>query len=78
MIPASGVLHSAIIERRIVLPDLEELNQHAANTVAKHGRRGWRIDKPGDSQPNDAIIALAMAVDSCSSRPEPVKLLGWL
>ena len=78
MIPASSVLHAAIVERRIVLPDLEELNQHAANTVAKHGRRGWRIDKPSDAQPNDAIIALAMAVDSAENRPEPVKLLGWL
>lgn len=78
MIPASSSLHAAIVERRILLPDLEELNQHAANTVAKQSRRGWRIDKPNDATPNDAIIALCMAVDSAANRPEPVRLLGWL
>jgi phage terminase large subunit-like protein len=78
MIPASSSLHAAIVERRILLPDLEELNTHAANTVAKHSRRGWRIDKPNDTTPNDAIIALAMAVDSAAHRAEPVRLLGWL
>jgi phage terminase large subunit-like protein len=78
MIPASSTLHAAIVERRILVPDLDELNQHAANTVAKHGRRGWRIDKPNDATPNDAIVALAMAVDSVENRPEPVRLLGWL
>jgi phage terminase large subunit-like protein len=78
MIPASSLLHAAIVERRITLPASEELTQHATNTVAKHSRRGWRIDKPDDHTPNDAIIALAMAVDSAENRPEPVRLLGWL
>jgi phage terminase large subunit-like protein len=78
MIPASSALHASIVERRIVLPDLEELSQHAANTIARHGRRGWRIDKPSEAQPNDAIVALAMAIDSLERQPEPVKLLGWL
>jgi len=78
MIPASSRLHAAIVERRIMLPDLAELSQHAANTVAKHGRRGWRIDKPDARTPNDAIVALAMAVDSAENRPQPVRLLGWL
>jgi phage terminase large subunit-like protein len=78
MIPTSSSLHAAIVERRILLPDLDELNTRAANTVAKHSRRGWRIDKPNTSTPNDGIIALAMAVDSASHRAEPVRLLGWL
>jgi phage terminase large subunit-like protein len=78
MIPASSSLHAAIVGRRILLPDLEELNTHAANTVAKHSRRGWRIDKPNDATPNDGIIALAMAVDSATHQAQPVKLLGWL
>jgi phage terminase large subunit-like protein len=78
MIPASSSLHAAIVERRILLPNLDELNQHAANTVAKHGRRGWRIDKPNDSTPNDGIVALAMAVDSAGHQAQPVKLLGWI
>jgi phage terminase large subunit-like protein len=78
MIPASSSLLAAIVERRIALPELEELNEHAANTVAKQSRRGWRIDKPDDRTPNDAIVALCMAVDSAENRPEPVRLLGWL
>jgi phage terminase large subunit-like protein len=78
MIPASSVLHAAIVERRITLPANEELTQHAANTVAKQSRRGWRIDKPDDRTPNDAIVALCMAVDAAENRPEPVRLLGWL
>jgi len=78
MIPASARLHAAIVEKRISLPNNDELAQHAANTIARHGRRGWRIDKPDDRTPNDAIIALAMAVDAAENRPEPVKLLGWI
>jgi phage terminase large subunit-like protein len=78
MIPASARLHSAIVEKRITLPDDDELAVHAANTIAKQSRRGWRVDKPDDRTPNDAVIALAMAVDAAENRPEPVKLLGWL
>jgi len=78
MVPASARLHAAIVERRLTLPDDAELAQHAANTVAKHSRRGWRIDKPNPRTNNDAIIALAMAVERAEHRPEPIKLLGWL
>jgi phage terminase large subunit-like protein len=78
MIPASARLHAAVTERRLALPDLDELHVHAANTIARHGRRGWRLDKPDDRTPNDAIIALAMAVDSVENQPEPVKLLGFV
>jgi hypothetical protein len=78
MIPASARLHAAVTERRLQLPDLDELHVHAANTIARHGRRGWRLDKPDDRTPNDAIIALAMAVDSVENQPEPVKLLGFV
>jgi hypothetical protein len=51
---------------------------HAANTIARHGRRRWRIDKPDDRTPNDASIALVMAVDTAENRPEPVRFQGWL
>jgi phage terminase large subunit-like protein len=78
MIPASSRLHAAIVEGRITLPDDPRLAQHAANSVAKHSRRGWRIDKPNPRTPNDAIIALAIAVDAMENQPEPVRLLGWL
>jgi len=46
--------------------------------VARHSRRGWRIDKPNPRTNIDAIIALAMAVERAEFRPEPVELLGWL
>jgi phage terminase large subunit-like protein len=78
MIPASARLHAAIVEKRITLPEHEELAQHAANTIAKSSRRGWRIDKPDDRTPNDAIVALCMAVDAAEQRPEPVELLGFI
>jgi phage terminase large subunit-like protein len=78
MIPASARLYAAIVEKRITLPEHEELAQHAANTIARQSRRGWRLDKPDDRTPNDGIIALAMAVDAAEQRPEPVELLGFV
>jgi hypothetical protein len=76
MIPASARLHAAVTEHRLQLPDLDELHVHAAESIARHGRRGWRLDKPDDRIPNDAIIALCMAVESAENRPEPVQVLG--
>ena len=78
MIPASALLHAAVTERRLQLPDLPELHAHAANTIARHGRRSWRLDKPDGATPNDAIIALAMAVDAVEQRPEPARVLGFV
>jgi phage terminase large subunit-like protein len=78
MIPASARLHAAVVEKRLTVPDDPELAQHAANTIAKSSRRGWRLDKPDDRTPNDSIVALCMAVDAAENRPEPVKFLGWL
>ena len=63
MIPASTASTSAVVEQRLTLPDDDELRQHAANTIARHSRRGWRLDKPALEQPNDAIIALCMALE---------------
>jgi hypothetical protein len=76
MIPASARLHAAVTEHRLQLRDLDELHVHAAKSIARHGRRGWRLDKPDDRIPNDAIIALCMAVESAENRPEPVQVLG--
>lgn len=78
MMPASNRLHAAITERRITLPDDPELAKHAANTIARHSRRGWRIDKPNGRIHNDAVVALAMALDRLENKPEPVRLVGWL
>ena len=78
MIPASARLHAAVVERRLQLPDVAELHQHAANTIARHGRRGWRLDKPDARTPNDAVVALAMAVDAVENQPEPTRVLGFV
>jgi phage terminase large subunit-like protein len=78
MIPASDRLYRAIVEKRITLPDDEELRQHAAMTIGRSNRRGVRLDKAKSSHNIDAIVALAMAVDRAENKPEPARLLGWL
>ena len=78
MIPASARLHTAVIERRITLPDDPELARHAADAIARHSRRGWRLDKPSKETNIDAIVALCMALERCENQPEPVRLVGWL
>ncbi len=78
MIPASARLHAAITEQRITLPDNEELARHASEAIARHSRRGWRIDKPNPRANIDAIVALAMAVERAEEMPAPVEVLGWL
>ena len=70
MIPASQRLHAAIVKQRLTLPDDPQL--------ARHSRRGWRIDKPSPRTHIDAMIALCMAVERAEHEPEPVELLGWL
>jgi phage terminase large subunit-like protein len=78
MIPASARLHAAIVEKRLTLANDPEFARHASEAVARHNRRGWRIDKPNPRSNIDAVIALAMAVERAEQKPEPVELLGWL
>ena len=78
MIPASARLHAAIVEQRLTLPDDPEFARHATDAVARHNRRGWRIDKPSPRANMDASIALAMAVERAEQKPAPVERLGWL
>jgi phage terminase large subunit-like protein len=78
IIPASQRLYDAIVEGRLVHPDDERLNAHVAATIARHGRRGWRVDKANRSDKIDAVVALAMALDRLENRPEPTRLIGWL
>lgn len=78
MVPASGRLREAIVQQRLTLPDDRTLSLHAANAVQRHGRRGWRLDKPDRSSPIDALVALAMALERAEHRPEPARLLAWL
>lgn len=78
MCPASAGLRAAIVERRIQLPSDATLAAHAANAVASHSRRGWRIASPIRGVPVDGVVSLAMAVERASFKPEPVRLLGWI
>jgi phage terminase large subunit-like protein len=79
MIPASDRLYRAVVEKRLTVPDHdEELRKQAANTIAKHSRRGWRLDKSSLDLPNDSIIALCMALEALENQPEPVQVVGWL
>jgi phage terminase large subunit-like protein len=78
MIPASQRLYDAIVEGRIVHGNDPRLNAHVASAIARHGRRGWRIDKANRADKIDGAVALAMAVDRLENRPEPARLIGWL
>jgi phage terminase large subunit-like protein len=78
MIPASDRLYRVVVEKRLVLPDNDELRTHASNTIARHNQRSWRLDKPSLEQPNDSIIALCMALEALENQPEPVEVIGWL
>jgi hypothetical protein len=79
MIPASARLHAAITERRLTVPNHPGLARHAADAIARHSRRGWRIDKPNPRTNIDAVIALAMAVERAEQPPPPAaRVVGWL
>ena len=68
-VPASQRLYQAIVERRVVLPAHAELAQHAADAVARHSQRGWRLDSPHARRliNIDGVVALAMALDRASA-----------
>ena len=78
MILASERLYDAIVHKRLVHPDDPELNAHVHAAVAKHSRRGWRLEKADRSSEIDAVVARAMAVERQAFKPEPVELVGWL
>jgi len=59
----------------------QELAKHAADAVAKHSRRGWRLDSPHARRAIniDGVIALAMAVDRSSApKPAGLEVIGWI
>jgi phage terminase large subunit-like protein len=78
MMPASDRLYRAIVEQRLTLPDDAELRAHAHAAIAKHSRRGWRIDKSQRSDNIDAIVAMCMALEAAENKPAEFELLGWL
>jgi phage terminase large subunit-like protein len=79
MIPASQAFYQAVVERRIHHRDNPKLNEHVAAAVARHGRRGWRVDQADRGSNIDALIAAIMAYESATApEPPPTKVLGWL
>ena len=46
MIPACERLYDAVVHGRLVHPDDPDLNAHVHAAVARHSRRGWRLEKP--------------------------------
>jgi phage terminase large subunit-like protein len=78
MIPASERLYDLIVHREITHPDDLGLNANVHAAVARHSRRGWRLEKPDRSTNIDAAVALAMAIDRHAYQPQPVELLGWV
>jgi phage terminase large subunit-like protein len=79
MIPASAALHQAVVEKRIHHPDDPTLNAHVAAGVARHGRRGWRIDQAERGANVDGLVGLVMAYEGRTApEPEPTKIIGWL
>ena len=67
-----------IAEKRLTLPDNADLRRHAGNAIARHGRRGWRLDKPNKAASIDAVVALAMVVERIEQRAAPPKVVAWL
>ncbi len=78
MIPASAALHEAIKEGRIRHPNDPKLNEHVAAAVARHGRRGWRIDQAERGANVDGVIALCMAYEARTAPVAETTFLGWL
>jgi hypothetical protein len=78
MIPASARPHQAVVEKKLTVPDHGELRAQVASTIARHNRRGWRLDKPSLDSPNDSIVALCMAIEALENQPEPARVVGWL
>lgn len=67
-----------MINETLVRPDMPELAQHAAGAIAKHSRRGGRIDRPNPRAEIAGISALMMAVDRLENRPDEAELIGWI
>jgi phage terminase large subunit-like protein len=78
MLPASARLYDAIVHKRLTLPDDAEMRQHSANAVARHSRRGWRIDAPARDVNIDSVIALCMALEHADAKAGGFEFLGYL
>lgn len=78
MVPASERLHAVVVEGRLTHPNDPALNAHVAAAVAQDTPRGWRLNKVGAREQIDAVVALAMAVESAQTQAPPGVFLGWI
>jgi phage terminase large subunit-like protein len=79
MIPASSALYQAVVEKRIHHPDNPRLNEHVAAAVARHGRRGWRVDQADRGSNIDGLVVMVMCHEAITAPPPPpARVLGWL
>ncbi len=70
MAPESEALYEAINSRRIAHDGDPVLAQHVAAGVTTETDRGWRLTKRRARDRIDALIALVMAVDLATRKPE--------
>jgi phage terminase large subunit-like protein len=78
MTAASEGLHSAVVEKRLRHPGHPALDRHVAAAIGVKTGRGWRLSKTARDAQIDACIALALAIETAGTRPQPVELIGWL
>ena len=78
MMPASDRLYRAIVEQRVSsFPTTPSYDSMCA-AIARHSRRGWRIDKANRADNIDAVVAMCMALEAVEQKPAEVALLGWV
>jgi phage terminase large subunit-like protein len=70
MVPASNTLYDLIREGKIVHDGDPALRSHVLAGVASEVESGWRISKKRSRAKIDALVALAMAVDSAWQETE--------
>jgi phage terminase large subunit-like protein len=70
MCPATHTLHEAVTSGKLHHGGHPVVRQHALNAGVKETERGLRIKKTSSSGPDDAIVALAMAVEWASRQTE--------
>jgi phage terminase large subunit-like protein len=78
MTAATEGLHSAVVEKRLRHPGHPALDRHVAAAIAVKTGRGWHLSKTARDAQIDACIALALAIETAGTRPQPVELIGWL
>ena len=70
MVPATNTLHDAVMHGNLRHGGHEIARKHALNACVRETERGVRIKKTASSGPDDAIVALAMAVEWASRQDE--------